>query len=310
MSRKDAHNFKSALRSCKKTMMPKPYKPSFRQSFLCFFLFLNLLTAFSQKGISFYAGAGANQTYCKRLGITELKNSGSGLPSLALDAGMKIKCSRHFSFALKYMYLSNHIRTRFKDLDVTYFNRYSQTGGRIGSLSFTDDIYLYGNLCGLSFNYEVPIQGDHLIFTLGANKLFYNSNRNHIDRYYESLPPALSGIDVRQSANIRGPNPLALSTAIGYEKMLYRNRLGLYARLEFTYNFIDYSYEYLYSDGNPRTYSNTYSTMGLPESFTYTSVTGSTGYLRYYRIMFHTLNFTAGIFYKLNFKNTEKSRAR
>lgn len=287
--------------------MIQTYTQSLRYNFLCIFLFLNLFAAFSQKGISFYGGVGVNHTISRYANLSSLRNKGQGLPSLVLDAGIKIKYSRRFSFALKYMHLSNHIRTRFKDLDVTYFNRYSQTGGRIGNLSFTDDIYLYGNLCGLSFNYELPIQGGHLIFTLGANKLFYDSNRNHIDRYYESLLPALSGIEVRQSASISGPNPLALSTAIGYEKMLYRNKLGVYARLEFMYNFIDYSYEYIYSDGSPNgSYPNTEYTMNLPESFTYTSKTGSTGYLRYYNLIFHSLNCTAGIFYKLNFKNKEK----
>lgn len=302
---KGARRLKSAFTPCNKSMIPKPFI-QLRQGFLCIFLFLTLFAAFSQKGISFYAGAGINETFCRRLEIVGLENHGSGRPSLTLDAGMKIKCSRHFSFALKYMYLSNHIRTRFKDLDVSYVNRYSSTRGQIGNLSFTDDIYLYGNLCGLSFNYEVPIQGSNLIFTLGANKLFYDSYRNHIDRHYESLPPALSGIETRQSASISGPNPLALSTAIGYEKMLYRNRLGVYARLEFIYNFINYSYEYRYSDGNQSFYRSTYSTMGLPESFTYANATGSTGYLRYYNLLFHTLNVTAGIFYKLNFKSTEK----
>ncbi len=289
-------------------MIPNAYTPSFRQGFLCIFFFLHLFAAFSQKGISFYAGAGGTNAICRYANISSLRNRGQGLPSLVLDAGMKLKYSRRFSFTLKYMHLRSHIRTRFKDLDVTYFNHYSQTGGRIGSLTFTDDIFLYGNLCGLSLNHEVPIQKSTLIFILGINKVFYDSYRNHIDRHYESLPPALSDLETRQSAPISGPNPLAISTAIGYENMLYRNKLGIYARLEFIYNFIEYSYEYRYSDGNESFYRNAYSTMGLPESFTYTSATGNADYLRYYTIRFHTLNFTAGIFYKINFKTKEKTQ--
>ena len=272
------------------------------------FFFLHLFAAFSQKGISFYAGAGGTNAICRYANISSLRNRGQGLPSLVLDAGMKLKYSRRFSFTLKYMHLRSHIRTRFKDLDVTYFNHYSQTGGRIGSLTFTDDIFLYGNLCGLSLNHEVPVQKSTLIFTLGINKVFYDSYRNHIDRHYESLPPALSDLETRQSAPISGPNPLAISTAIGYENMLYRNKLGIYARLEFIYNFIDHSYEFIYSDGYPHTRSGYEAFMGLPESLTYRNATGNSGYMRYYNMVFHTLNFTAGIFYKINFKTKEKTQ--
>lgn len=287
-------------------MRVQTYIKALRQGFLCAFLFLNWFNSFSQKGMSFYGGVGANQTISRYANLSSLRNKGQGLPSLVLDAGMKIKYSRRFSFTLKYMHLRSHIRNRFKDLDVTYFNRYSQTGGRIGNLTFTDDIYLYGNLCGLSLNHEAPVQKSKLIFSLGINKLFYDSYRNHIDRHYESLPPALSDLETRQSAPISGPNPLAISTAIGYENLFYRNKLGVYARLEFIYNFIDYSYEYIYSDGNQSFYRNAYSTMGLPESFTYTGYTGSTDYMRYYTIRFHTLNFTTGVFYNINFKSKEK----
>ncbi len=268
---------------------------SLKINFLCGFLCLNICSCFSQKSIRFYAGAGINETFCNKIAITGLRNSGTGIPSPTADLGAKLKFNKHFSLILQYAWIRNHIIDEYKDLKITYFNHYSQAGGTIGDVTFVDNIYLNGNIGGINFNYEKLLKQSNLVFSIGFNRAFYNTKLSYIKRHYESLPSTsnLSKLEPIQTSNLSGPNFTSINVAISYEKMC-SERLGFFAKLNFFYNFINTSYEYNYSN------------MGLTDNYIYSNGNQSTSVLRYYSISFHTLNFTMGIFCNLNIRPNEK----
>lgn len=255
---------------------------------------LCMFVASAQNGISFYAGIGANKVLSKYASSGDLKNNGNGKLSASFNFETKLKFSKHFSISLNYLWVKNHITSRFSDVKVTYFNRYTQTGGSVGNLTYADELYLYGNYIGASLNYEVPFSKNKLIFSLGLNRAFFDSRKNRVDRYYETVPPnsSYSNIDSRQSSSLTGTKFMAVNASIRYDRMIYKDRLGLFAQAIFMYNFIDYSFEFEHS------------TMGWEDRYIY-DYNGSSQINRYYRLKYNSLNFTLGIFCNINFKKNE-----
>lgn len=278
-------------------MMIQTYTQSLRQSFLCFFLFLNLFAAFSQKGFSFHAGAGVNTTFCPTLRSDDIRGISKGVLSITGNANVKLRFSRHFSMILQYAAIKSHINVRMKDIEVYYFDRYAQIRQFIGYMNFSDDLYLNWHQVGLNFNYEIPFQKNTLVVGLGINQAFYNSYKNSIARHYETLPhnSAISDMETRQTSNLDGQNVKSASLSLTYERFIYSNRLGLFGRIEYYYNFYPYSADYKYSD------------MGLGGGYRYYDRRGASSDFSYYSFSFQTLNFTIGAFYKINFKSNEKT---
>ncbi len=249
----------------------------------------------AQNGISFYAGMGGNQVFSEYASVGDLKNKGTGRVSASFNAGTKLKFSKHLSISLNYLWIKNHITSRFNNVDVTYFNHYSQTGGRVGSLTFVDDLYLYGNCVGVGINYEVPFSKNNLVFSLGLNRALFGSAKNRIDRYYESIPAnsTYSNIDLRQSSNLVGTKFWAVNASVRYDRMIHKDQIGVFAQAIFMYNFIDYSFEFSHAP------------LGWEDRYIYTYGNGSSEVNRYYRLKYHTLNFALGIFYNISFRKHE-----
>ncbi len=249
----------------------------------------------AQNGISFYAGMGGNQVFAKYASVGDLRNKGTGKLSASFNFETKLKFSKHFSISLNYLWARNHIESRFNDVEVTYFNRYSQTGGRVGSLTYVDDLYLYGNYVGVSLNYEVPFTKNNLVLSLGLNRALFGSGQNRIDRYYESVPANsnYSNIDLHQNSGLTGTKFMAANASIRYSRMIYKDKIGLFAQTIFMYNFIDYSFEFSHAP------------MGWEDRYIYTYGNASTQLNRYYRLKYHSLNFTVGILYNISFRKHE-----
>lgn len=258
-------------------------------------LFLCSSEYYTQNGISFYVGAGGNLPLPNYANAVELDNKGKGKPSNAFNLETKLKFSKHFSLSLNYLRCKNHLQVRFDEIQVSYFHRQSQTGGYVGSLTYVDDLYLYGNYLGLNLNYETRFAKNNLIFSLGANRGLFSSDKNKIDRYYESVPSnsTFSNVEARQSSTLTGPNLIALNASIRYERMIYNDKFGVFAQVNFMYNFISYSYEFAHSS------------LGWDDSYSYTYGNGSTSVNRYYTLSYHSLNCTAGIFYNISFRKNE-----
>jgi hypothetical protein len=249
----------------------------------------------AQKSITFYGGAGVNTVLPNYTNAVELKNKGKGILSNSFNFETKFKFSNHFSLSLNYLFMKNHIRARFDDVQVTYFNRYTQSGGKIGSLTFVDDLYLHGHYLGVNLNYEVPFSKNTIIFSLGLNRGLFDSKRNKIDRYYESVPgnSSYSNINARQTSNLTGPKFMAANASVRYSRNL-NEKFGLFAQAIFIYNIIEYSYEF------------THSSLGWEDRYIYTYGNGVTAVNSYYTLSYHTLNVTFGIFYPINFRKNEK----
>lgn len=267
-----------------------------RQGFLCAFLFLNLLTAFSQKGISFYGGVGVNTTFCPTLRANDIRGTSKGVASLTYNGAAKLKLGRHFSVMLQYARIKSHINVLMKDIKVYHLDRYTQQRTFKGDMSFSDDLYMSWHQVGLSFNYEIPFQKSNLVVGLGINQGFFNSKRNFIARHYQSLPAnsAISDIEKEQTSSLQGPNVKSASLSLAYEHLIYSDRLGIFGRIDYYYNFNPYSFDYKYSN------------MGLIDGYDYYETGHGYSDFKYYSFSFQTLNFTAGAFYNINFKANEK----
>lgn len=266
------------------------------------FSILLLLTVcgFSQKGISFFLGTGPNTTFCPTLSSNDIRGTSKGVLSITGIANVKLRCGKHFSMVLQYAAIKSHINVKMKDIEVYNFNRYTQQGKVIGYMDFSDDLYLSWHQVGLNFNYEMPFQKNTLVVGLGINQAFFNSYKNNIARHYETLPAnsTISDMETRQTSSLDGPNVKSASLSLTYERLIYADRLGLFGRIEYYYNFMPYSVDYKYSG------------MGLPEGYRYSDRTGHTSSFRYYSFSFQTLNFTVGAFYNINFKSNEKTSTR
>lgn len=250
---------------------------------------------YTQNGISFYVGAGGNIPLSNYANAVELDNKGKGKLSNCFNFETKLKFSKHFSVSLNYLWTKNHIQARFDQVQVSYFDRYTQTGGQLGSLTYVDDLYLYGNYVGVNLNYEVPFSKNKLMFSLGVNRGLFNSSKNRIDRNYESVPAnsSYSNVDSRQTSTLTGPNFMAANAKIRYDRMVYKNSIGLFAEIMFVYNVIDYSFEY------------THSSLGWEDRYIYTYGNGRTEVNRYYTLSYHSLNGALGVFFNIDFKKNE-----
>lgn len=254
-------------------------------------MLISLTPAMSQKNFRLHAGAGVNTVFSSKVNASDLKNEGKGGSSYVIDLDATLKFSRHFSFSLSYQRFKNDIAVRFEDVEVVSFN-YQTTVGRI---TFEDKLHLHANQIGLNFNYENSFQANNIILSVGVNRAYYNSRLNSIERYYESVPPnsSFSNIEQRQTSQLTGPQITALNASLMYERMIYKDRIGVSAKVNFIYNFISHSYEYTHAD------------MGWENGYHYTFGVETISSMRYYRISYNTLNFTLGVFYKLNFSKHE-----
>lgn len=249
----------------------------------------------AQNGISFYAGAGGNTVLSNYANAVELDNKGKGKVSTCFNFDTKLKFSRHFSVSLNYLWTKNHIKVEFDNVQVTYFDHYSQTGGTVGTLTYQDDLYLKGSYIGASLNYEVRFSKSNLIFSLGLNRAMFGSANNKIDRYYESVPAnsSYSNVEQRQTSSLTGANFMAASAAARYSRMIYKDKIGIFAQAIFMYNFINYSSEF------------THSSLGWEDRYKYTYGNGITEVNGYYTLSYHSANCTLGIFYNINFRKNE-----
>lgn len=267
-----------------------------RISILFFFLLLSFWGV-SQKRLGFYIGAGPNTSFCQYLRSELIDGVSKGILSVTGNAAVKLKLSRHFSISAQYTRIRSRINVSMKDIEVYYFDRYTQQGKIIGYMSFKDELYLFGNQVGLNFNYEMPFEKNTLIVGLGINSAFYSSGQNKIIRNYESLPnnSAISDIDRRQSSELAGPNLISPGLSLTYERTIFSDRVGVFGRLEYNYNIEAYSFNYKCSN------------MGLVDGYEYRDKRGAVSAFKYYSFSFQTLNFTIGAFINLNFKANEKS---
>lgn len=277
-------------------MEPQVHTGLLKTSIFVILLLLNI-SGFSQKGISFYLGAGPNTTFSPTLRSDDIRGTSKGVLSITGNANVKLRFSRHFSMMLQYAAIKSHINVRMKDIEVYYFDRYAQIRQFIGYMNFSDDLYLNWHQVGLNFNYEIPFQKNNLVVGLGINQAFFNSYKNSIARHYETLPAnsTISDMETRQTSNLDGQNVKSASLSITYERLIYSNRLGVFGRIEYYYNFYPYSADYKYSD------------MGLGGGYRYYDRRGASSDFSYYSFSFQTLNFTIGAFYKINFKSNEKT---
>lgn len=262
-----------------------------------FVLLLLAASGFSQSGFRFYAGAGVNTTFCPTLRANDIRGTSKGVASLTYNAAAKLKLGRHFSMMLQYARIKSHVNVLMKDIQVYHLDRYTQQRTFIGDISFRDDLYMIWHQVGLSFNYEIPFHKNSLVIGIGINQGFFNSNRNFIARYYESLPSnsAISNIEKEQTSSLQGPNVKSASLSLSYERLILLNRLGIFGRIDYYYNFNPYSFDYKYSN------------MGLIDSYDYYETGHGYSDFKYYSFSFQTLNFTVGAFYNINFKANEKS---
>lgn len=277
-------------------MEPQVHTESLRTSILSILLLLTM-HGFSQKGFSFYLGAGPNTTFCPTLRSDGIQGSSKGVISTTFNAATKLKLSRHFSIMIQYAGIKSHINVLMKDIEVDYIDRYTQTRKVIGYMSFSDDLYLSWHQVGLNFNYEIPFEKNKLVIGLAINQGFFNSQKNYISRHYQSLPDnsALSTIETKQNSKLDGVNVKSASLSLTYERLIYANRVGVFGRIEYYYNFKPYSFDYKYSD------------LGLTDGYNYYDSKGHSSDFRYYSFSFQTLNFTIGAFYNINFKANEKT---
>ncbi len=272
---------------------------SLRTSILSILLLVSFC-GFSQKRLGFYLGAGPNTTFCQYLRSEGIEGLSKGLPSVTANVAAKIKLSKHFSIAAQYARIRSRINVQMNDIEVYYFDRYTQQGKVIGYMDFSDDLYLYGNQAGLNFNYEIPFQKNNLIIGLGINRAFFSSGQNKVIRNYERLPDnsAISDIKRRQTSELAGPNITSADFSLSYERMFFGDRFGVFGRMDYIYNIKIYSFDYKYSG------------MGLVDGYDYRDSRGVTSSFSYYSFSFQTLNITIGAFYNINFKANEKSSAR
>jgi hypothetical protein len=262
-----------------------------------FVLLLLAAPGFSQKGFRLYAGAGVNTTFCPTLRSNDIRGTSKGVASPTFNGAGKLKLSRHFSMMLQYARVKSHINVSMKDIKVYHFDRYAQQLIYKGDMSFIDDLYMTWHQMGLSFNYEIPFKKSNLLIGIGINQGFFNSNRNFIARHYQSLPAnsAISDIEKEQASSLQGPNVKSASLSLAYERLIYSDRLGIFGRIDYYYNFNPYSFDYKYSN------------MGLIDGYDYYETGHGYSDFKYYSFSFQTLNITVGAFYNINFKANEKS---
>lgn len=258
-------------------------------------LLLSALKYHAQNGVSFYLGTGGNVPFSRYANAVELDNKAKGKLSTSFNFETKLKFSKHFSVSLNYLWTKNHLQVRFDEIQVSYFHRQSQTGGYLGSLTYVDDLYLYGNNIGLSLNYNVAFSKNKLLFSLGLNRAFFNSSMNRIDRDYGIVPANTSyaNIDKHQTSSLEGPKFWAPNAKIRYERLIRKNSIGLFAEVSFMYNIIDYSFEFEHSS------------LGWEDRYNYAYGNGGTSVNRYYTLSYHSLNCTLGVFFNINFKKNE-----
>lgn len=257
-----------------------------RISLFCVALFAHIPNGMAQRNFRIQVGGGVNQVFSNKANASDLKNEGQGRVAYTVDIDGTFTFSKHFGVSLSYMKFKNNLFVRFEDVEVVSFD-YKST---IGYITFDDNLYLYGNQIGINFNYENPFKKNNIVFSLGINRAYYNSKQNYVDRHYESVPAnsSFSNIEARQSSPLSGPKITALNASLMYERLIYKDKFGLSAKVNFIYNFISSSYQYTHSD------------MDWENRYHYTFGTGTISSMRYYRLSYNTLNFTLGVFYKLN----------
>lgn len=265
-------------------------------SLLLVMVMVNLPDCFSQRSFGFYGGAGINQTIPVRANAGDLKNYGEGKLSSVFDVLGKFRFNNHLSLSVQYMALQNRFGVAFDDIIVSN-SRQSLTGGPIGNISFRDEVYLYGNAGGVYFNYEKPFHKNNLTIGLGVMRVYYNSNRNYIVRNYDALPSTtkFSTIDQHQRSDLSGAKLTSLCLALSYERLLYKNKLGVFAKLAYIYNVSGNTFQYRHSG------------LGLYDNYSYAYKDRAVSTMRYYTLSFQTLSLTAGIFVNINFKSNEKT---
>lgn len=272
---------------------------SVKSFFICLLILLSYnVSSQNTKNISFHGGLDYISTISKHVRVSDYSNSSIGKPQLSFEFGTKTKFSNHFSFLIEYLRMKNKIRSSFNDLGIYYFNHYSQTGGKVGEISFTDDIYLTANQWNLGFNYEFPFRKNNFIITIGASRVNYNINKNYITRQYTSLPPnsSFSDLEINQKSTLSGTKIVAANIQIKYERYFFKERIGFYSKLAFYYYFTNSNYEY------------THSTMGLDDSYTYKNGNQSFSYNKYYTFSINTCVLSVGLFYKLNFRKPNDNK--
>lgn len=268
---------------------------SLRTSIL-FVLLLVTCLGYSQKRLGFYLGVGPNTTFCQYLRSQGIEGVTKVRPSVTYNAAVKLNLFKHFSISAQYTRIRSRIHILMNDIRVDLLDRYTQQRTVIGYMSFSDDLYLFGNHAGLNFNYEVPLKKNNLAVGLGINVGFYSSGQNKVVRNYQSLPnnSAITDIDRRQTSKLAGPNLVSPNLSLTYERML-SDRVGVFGRLDYIYNIEMYSFDYKHSN------------MGLVDGYSYYGTRGPSSDFKYYSFSFQTLNFTVGAFYNINFKTNEKT---
>lgn len=260
-------------------------------SLLFFITFIKVIPGIAQKNVRLLAGAGLNQVFSSKANASDLKNEGKGESSFLIDVAGTLKFSKHISFSLSYQRLKNTLKIRFENVEVVSFNYQSV----VGNITFEDRLHLYANQLGLNLNFESPFDRNNIVLSLGINRAYYNSKQNYVDRHYESVPAnsSFSNLERKQNSYLTGPQITALNASLMYERMLYKDRIGLAVKVDFIYNFISHSYEYTHAD------------MGWENGYHYTFGVETISSMKYYRLSYNTLNFTMGFFYKLNFGKHE-----
>ncbi len=249
------------------------------------------------RGITLYGGLIANKTLCKTIRVSDQQNypCKTGM-SYSFELGSKLKYSKHFSLEIGYQRLKQHIITELNSLKVFYVNpvRHGQYEYE-GMISYTDNIYLYGNHYFFGFNYELTKGKNNLNIGFSHSIIDYSNDKNYITRTYSEKPSTGNILNTNYQSHISGPLLKGININLKYERLLYKNKLGVFSKVLYQIIFRSTTfYEYAYDD------------LGYKSNGYYTFIDSEGNFIgneNSYSFNFNSFILDIGVFYKFNFKD-------
>ncbi len=266
---------------------------------LVFFITVSFFSkAQINRAFELYGGILANKTLCNTIRESDqYDNAGKGGINPSFECGFKFKYSKHFSVEFGYERLKQQITSSFDDLNIIYISPYTHGGTfDYGKVSYTDNIYLNGNHFHIGMNYEFNKGLNNFSFGLNLSVSDYRSKSNIITRDYSKLETLVYTPNSHYQSYTVGKIVKGINAQLKYERMVYKNKIGIYGKLIYQYNIKeDQDFEYGHSGLG-------YEGIGY---FEFISNSGRFTTSNYYHINFNSLILSVGLSYKFNFKNNK-----
>ena len=155
-----------------------------------------------------------------------------------------------------------------------------------------------GNHYYLGLYLELTARKNNFIIGFGLSRINYDTNKSYISRSYENLQDQSNSLQIEKlnyTSKLNSPALVGNNFNVKYERMVYKNKLGVYCKFQYQYNIYYFKKYFEYG----------YNNLGFNNKYQY-YIVDTNGKSYYYQndysINFNSAMFSVGVFYKFNFK--------